>query len=84
MDSNPLVDLMMKLILHMLQYLSMIAAKQLGKDQTNFIFEVIKNSDSTGISSVEKFLENQTDLSEIKNQLSYPGTHHENSIVSNI
>ena len=27
---------------------------------------------------VEKYLEKQTDISEIKKQLSYPGTHHEN------
>ena len=35
--------------------LSIIAAKKLKKDQTEFIFTVIKNSDSTGIQSVENF-----------------------------
>jgi len=58
--------------------LSLITAKKLEKDPTEFIFNVIKNSDSNGIISVEKYLESQTDISEIKNQLSYPGTHHDN------
>ncbi|MDC3254053.1 HAD-IA family hydrolase [Nitrosopumilus sp.] len=58
--------------------LSIIAAKKLKKDQTEFIFTVIKNSDSTGIKSVENFLKTQIDISEIINKLSYPGTHKEN------
>ena len=58
--------------------LSIIAAKKLKKDQTEFIFNVIKNSDSTGIKSVEFFLKNQVDISEIISQLSYPGPHDEN------
>jgi phosphoglycolate phosphatase-like HAD superfamily hydrolase len=60
--------------------LSLVTAKKLQKDPTEFIFEVIKNSDSSGIISVEKYLESQTDISEIKKQLSYPGTHHENPL----
>ena len=58
--------------------LSIFTAKKLKKDQTEFIFTVIKNSDSTGIKSVENFLKTQTDISEIVNKLSYPGTHKEN------
>ena len=58
--------------------ISLIAANQLEKDPTEFIFDVIKNSDSSGIVSVEKYLETQTDISKIKKQLSYPGTHHQN------
>jgi len=58
--------------------LSIVAAKKLKKDQTEFIFTVIKNSDSTGITSVENFLKNQVDISKIINQLSYPGPHKEN------
>ncbi|MFB1007040.1 MAG: phosphatase, partial [Nitrosopumilus sp.] len=58
--------------------LSIVAAKKLKKDQTEFIFTVIKNSDSTGIKSVELFLKNQVDISKIINQLSYPGSHKEN------
>ena len=58
--------------------LSLTAAKKLEKDPTEFIFDVMKNSDSNGIITVEKYLESQIDISEIKNQLSYPGTHHDN------
>jgi len=60
--------------------ISLVAAQKLEKDQTEFIFDVIKNSDSSGILSVEKYIENLTDISEIKNQLSYPGTHHQNPL----
>ncbi|MCV0431007.1 HAD hydrolase-like protein [Nitrosopumilus sp.] len=62
--------------------LSLVAANQLKKDQTSFIFDVIKNSDSTGIISVEKYVETLTNISEIKKKLSYPGTHHENPLYN--
>jgi len=58
--------------------LSIVAAKKLKKDQTEFINLVIKNSNSTGIKSVETFLKNQVDISEIIEQLSYPGSHKDN------
>ena len=58
--------------------ISIVAAKKLKKDQTEFINLVIKNSDSTGIKSVETFLKNQVDISEIIEQLSYPGSHKDN------
>ena len=58
--------------------LSIVAAKKLKKNQSEFIFTVIDNSDSTGIKSVENFLKTQTDISEIITKLSYPGTHKEN------
>ncbi len=60
--------------------ISLVAAKKLEKDQTSFIFDVIKNADSSGILSVEKYLENQVDISDIKKQLSYPGINHENPL----
>ena len=60
--------------------ISLVAAKKLEKDPTSFIFDVIKNSDSTGIISVEKYIENQIDISDIKKQLSYPGTQHDNPL----
>jgi len=60
--------------------LSLVAAKKLEKVPTEFIFDVIKNSDSNGIVTVEKYLDSQIDISEIKNQLSYPGPHHENPL----
>ncbi len=58
--------------------LSLVAAKKLKQDPTEFIFSVIKNSDSTGIKSVENFLKKHTDISEIIKKLSYPGSHSEN------
>lgn len=58
--------------------LSLVAAKKLKQDPTEFIFSVIKNSDSTGIKSVENFLKKQTDISKIIKKLSYPGSHREN------
>ena len=58
--------------------LSLVAAKKLKQDPTEFIFSVIKNSDSTGIKSVENFLKKQTDISEIIKKLSYPSSHSEN------
>jgi len=60
--------------------ITLVAANLLKKDQTSFIFEVIKNSDSSGIISVEKYVENLVDISNIKKQLSYPGIHHENPL----
>ena len=60
--------------------ISLVAAKKLEKDQTSFIFDVIKNTDSSGIISVEKYLENLVDISDIKKQLSYPGTHKQNPL----
>ncbi|MFB5621139.1 MAG: HAD family hydrolase, partial [Nitrosopumilus sp.] len=60
--------------------ISVVAAKKLDKDQTKFVYDVIENSDSTGIISVEKYIENLIDISDIKKQLSYPGTHHENPL----
>ena len=60
--------------------LSIVAAKKTNQDQRAFVSQVVKNADSTGITSVENYLETKTDLSEIKNQLSYPGKHSENPL----
>jgi len=60
--------------------ISLAAAKKLGKDQTDFIYDVISHADVRGIVSVEKYLESLIDISGIKDQLSYPGTHHENPL----
>lgn len=60
--------------------LSLFAAKKLDKDQHEFIFDVISNADSSGILSVEKYLESLVDISDIKNKLSYPGTHQDNPL----
>ena len=50
--------------------LSLVAAKKLNKSQHEFIFDVISNADSSGILSVEKYLEKLVDISDIKNKLS--------------
>ena len=60
--------------------LSLVAAKKLNKPQHEFIFDVISNADSSGISSIEKYLEKLVDISDIKNKLSYPGIHNENPL----
>ena len=60
--------------------ISLVAAKKLQQDQTDFIFDVINHADSTGIVSVEKYLKDIVDISDIKEKLSYPGTHHENPL----
>ena len=60
--------------------ISLVAAKKLKKDQTSFIFDVIKNSDTSGIVSVENYIESKVDISDIKKQLSYPGSHNENPL----
>jgi phosphoglycolate phosphatase-like HAD superfamily hydrolase len=59
--------------------LSMVAAKKLKKPFSEFIFDVIKNSDQSGIKSVEKYLDIlRVDLSEIRKKLAYPGPRHTN------
>lgn len=60
--------------------LSIASAKKLNKKPEEFIFDVISNADSSGILSVEKYLDKLVDISDIKNKLSYPGTHHENPL----
>jgi HAD superfamily phosphatase len=64
--------------------LSMVAAKKLKKPFFEFIFDVITNSDQSGIKSVEKYLDIlRVDLSEIRKKLAYPGPRHTN-ILSTI
>jgi len=60
--------------------ITLVAAKKLQRDQAEFIFEVIKNCDTSGIVSAEKYIEKLTEIDEIKNKLSYPGTHHDNPL----
>jgi len=71
---NDEVDLTYALIL------SLVAANKLQKNQREFVFDVISNVDTSGILSVEKYLEKLVDISDIKNKLSYPGTHHDNPL----
>jgi HAD superfamily hydrolase (TIGR01548 family) len=61
--------------------LSLVAAKRLGTDAKKFINKVIENADSTGIISVEKFLDTlPVDISDIKKKLQYPGPHSTNPL----
>ncbi len=60
--------------------LSIVSAIKLNKNTEEFIFDVISNADSTGILSVEKYLDGLVDISDIKNKLSYPGNHDENPL----
>ena len=53
--------------------ISLVAAKKLEKDQTSFIFDVIKSADSTGIVSVEKYLKNQ--VSQNYKAINHDGIH---------
>ena len=63
--------------------LSAVTARKLGKPIPEFVNEVIKNSDQTGIKSVEKFLDSlMIDLSDIKIKLAYPGKRFENPLSS--
>ncbi len=63
--------------------LSIVAAKKLNKPIVEFISDVIKNSDQSGIRSVEKYLDTiKVDLSEIRKKLAYPGPHDSNILYS--
>ena len=62
--------------------LSVVAAKKLDRNPSEFIFDVIKNADQTGISSVETYLDTLVDISEIRKKLSYPGQHDINPLYS--
>ena len=60
--------------------LSLVSSKKLNKSQHEFIFDVLSNVNSSGILSVEKYLEKYVDISDMKNKLSYPGTHHDDTL----
>src|SRR5574342_79287 len=61
--------------------LSVVAAKKLDRHASEFIFDVIKNADQTGIVSVEKYLDTLgVDISEIRKKLAYPGPHDTNPL----
>ena len=61
--------------------LSLTAANRMKLNAKKFINDVIKNADSTGITSVERFLKTtNADISDIKKILQYPGTHSTNPL----
>jgi len=59
---------------------SLFAANKLQLDPQKFIFNVIENSDATGIISTEKYVETLISIDEIREKLSYPGIHHDNPL----
>lgn len=63
--------------------LAIVAATKFKKPISEFIFDVIKNSDQTGIVSVEKYLDTiKADVTKIRKKLSYPGPHKTNLLYS--
>ena len=63
--------------------LSVVAAQKLNRTVSEFIFEVIKNADQTGILSVEKYFDTlSVDISEIRKKLAYPGSRDTNPLCS--
>jgi len=60
--------------------ITLFAGKKLQRNQREFVFEVIKNCDSSGIFSAERYIEKFIDIDEIKNKLSYPGSHYDNPL----
>ena len=60
--------------------ISLYTARKLKLDERDFIFKVIENCDSSGIISAEKYIQTKTQINEVKDKLSYPGTHHENPL----
>ncbi|AJZ75764.1 HAD family hydrolase [Candidatus Nitrosotenuis cloacae] len=60
---------------------SLVAADLLGINPQKFINVVINNANSTGIVSIEKFLDTlSVDLTEIRKKLDYPGPHATNPL----
>lgn len=61
--------------------LSLVAANRLRVNAKKLINSVIKNADSTGIASIERFLDTlDVDISDIKKKLDYPGPHSTNPL----
>ncbi len=60
-----------------------VASQKTGKSFPELVFKVAKNADSTGIVSVEKYLDLlKVDLSEIKKRLVYPAKKFESPLSS--
>jgi phosphoglycolate phosphatase-like HAD superfamily hydrolase len=63
--------------------ISFVAAKKMRKPFNEFVFQVAKNADKSGIISVENFLNSlNADISDIQKKLSYPSTRFENPLNS--
>ena len=63
--------------------ISLTAAYKLNKDGNEFIFQVIENTDQTGINSIDKYLDSlDVDISDIRKKLDYPGRHSDSPLYS--
>ena len=61
--------------------ISIVAATRKSAEPKKFINKVIQNANSTGIRSVEKYLDSiSADISEIRTKLDYPGPHSTNPL----
>ena len=62
--------------------ISLYAANKLNKEPSEFIYQVILNSDKTGILSVQDYLESICDISEFLSKLGSLGDRHNNPVYS--
>lgn len=63
--------------------ISQVAANDSKLDMNNFIQKIIQNADSSGITSVERYISSQgINISSFKEKLSYPGIRTENILNS--
>lgn len=61
--------------------LAAVASKKIGKSFSDLASDVARNADTTGISSVEKYLDmTKIDLADIKKRLAYPSSTSETSL----
>ncbi|ABX13452.1 HAD family hydrolase [Nitrosopumilus maritimus] len=62
--------------------LSLYTANKLNKKPSEFIYDVISNTDKTGIRSVQSYLESIYDVSEFLSKLGSLGDRHNNPVYS--
>lgn len=63
--------------------LAAAASDKTGKNFSDFVFEIAKNADQTGIKSVERYLDSiKIDLTDIKKKLVYPAKRFESPLSS--
>ncbi len=62
--------------------LSVYAAHKLGRNPSEFVYEVISNADKTGIRSVRSYLESVCDISVVLPRLGSLGDRHDNPVYS--
>ena len=62
--------------------ISLYTANKLQKKEKEFLFQVINNADKTGITSVQKYLESFSDISEFISRLGSLENRHDNLVYS--